>query len=117
MGKNAVPPDDAPVAVAGPSDKVLRLLAGGIFVGGVVLLGANHAKSMMDGEVYPVALVLGPLASMLGLAGLISPNLLRSAGKHGKHLPLRYKLIAAAFGVVGLLTSLLLIFFVYSVGR
>lgn len=100
-----------------PSDKSLRLLSGALFGGGLLMLGANHAQSVMSNEVYPAALVLGPIVVMLGLAGLISPNLLRSAGKHGKHLPLHYKLIAAAFGVAGLLLGLLLAFVVYPMGR
>jgi len=39
------------------------------------------------------------------------------AGKHGQHLPVHYKLIAAAFGVVGLVIGLLLAFVVYPMGR
>ena len=51
------------------------------------------------------------------MAGLISPNVLRAAGKYGKHLPIHHKLIAGGFGLVALAICLLLAFVVYPLGR
>jgi len=114
---NDAPNNNFPTASEGPSDKVMRLVAGGMIIGSMLLLGLNHATAVMNDEVYLFALALGPFALTLGIAGLISPNVLRAAGKHGKHLPLGYKSTAAAFGLAGLLLCLLLVFVVYPLGR
>ena len=87
-----------------------------MLVGGLLLLGLNHVQAVMNNEVYLFAIALGPFAVMFGIAGLISPNVLRSAGKYGSHLPIGYKLTAAAFGLVALLICFLLVFVVYQFG-
>lgn len=113
---NVASPLDEATAVEGPNDKVMRLISVGLFFAGLLLLVVNHITSVMNSEVYLAALGLGPIALMLGLAGVISPNILRSAGKYGKHLPLRYKLAAGVFGFAGVAICLLLVFVVYPLG-
>ncbi|MCH5374359.1 MAG: hypothetical protein JJ992_10295, partial [Planctomycetes bacterium] len=103
--------------VEGPSDTMMRLVSGGMVLAGIVLMGVNHAKAVMHDEVYIIALMLGPFALAFGVAGAISPNVVRAAGKYGKHLPSRYKWIAAAVGLVALSIGFLLMFVVYGVGR
>ncbi len=104
-------------SVEGPSDNMMRLVSGGMILAGLVLMGVNHAKAVMDDEVYIIALILGPFALAFGVAGAISPNVVRAAGKYGKHLPSHYKWIAGAVGLVALSIGFLLMFVVYGVGR
>jgi hypothetical protein len=51
------------------------------------------------GTVFLIVLGLVPLLFILGIAGLISPNVIRGMGQHGGHLPSHYKFIG--WGVTG----------------
>jgi predicted Zn finger-like uncharacterized protein len=75
----------------GPTDTGMRLISGGSLLLGLFLLGINLASNSLQGAVYLMPLVLGPLMLMLGITGLISPNVVRAGGKFGGHLPWRYK--------------------------
>lgn len=84
----------------GPTDFQMRLVCCGMLVfGAVVSIGSLmlHANTV---TVYLAAVGLVPLMLVLGIAGLISPNIVRAAGKYGGHLPLQYKV--AGYAVLGL---------------
>ncbi len=53
--------------------------------------------------------VLAPLAIVLGITGLISPNTVRSLGKYGGHLPRHYKLKGLAVMAFTLLLMILIV--------
>jgi hypothetical protein len=96
---------------------MMRIVSGVMILAGFLLAGVNHAKAVMDDEVYIIALVLAPFALTFGIAGVVNPNVVRAAGKYGKHLPSYYKWIAGGVGLVALLLCFLLIFVIYGVGR
>jgi predicted Zn finger-like uncharacterized protein len=89
-----------PVAVEGPSDSTMRLVSAGMVGLGVVMLGATFVMGQTQGAIYLAPLALAPLSLILGTAGVISPNVVRAAGKYGGHLPWQYK--AAAWSLMAL---------------
>ena len=66
-----------------------------------------------DQKAYLWAILLGPSAVLLGIAGLVDPRIVLAAGKYGTHLPWTFKLAAAAILAVGFGLSALLAFRVY----
>ena len=80
--------------LAGPTDMQFRLGAAGS-LGLALLLGAICVGTyMFDGSVYLWPVFIAPLLVLVGIAGLIDPNICRALGKYGTHLPFHYKLIA-----------------------
>lgn len=101
-------PLDAPSE--GPTDMQMRLVCAGMIGLGLVLAIGSAILHASTGTIYLMAIVLIPLMLVLGIAGLISPNVVRACGKYGGHLPWQYK--AIGWGVMGLtfvLMALLLV--------
>lgn len=88
----------------GPTDAQMRLVCCGMLALALVLSVGTVAMEAAQGTVVLGIVVLVPLMLVLGVAGLISPNVVRAVGKYGGHLPWHYK--AIGWGVMGL--SLLL---------
>ena len=84
----------------GPTDMQMRLVCAGMIGLGLVLAIGSAILHANTGTVYLMAIVLIPLTLVLGIAGLISPNVVRACGKYGGHLPWQYK--AIGWGVMGL---------------
>ena len=80
---------------------------------GVLLLGVNHWSVVDDQKAYIWAILLGPSAVLPGIAGLVDPRIALAAGKYGTHLPLTFKLAAAAIVALGLGLSAFLALRVY----
>lgn len=78
----------------------MRLISGGSLLLGILLLGMNLASNSLQGAVYLAPLLLAPLMLLLGITGLISPNVVRAGGKFGGHLPWQYK--AVFYGLMGI---------------
>lgn len=89
--------------------KVSAVLLGG----GALLLGVNHWSAVDDQKAYIWAILVGPSAVLIGIAGLVDPRIALAIGKYGTHLPLAFKLGAAAIVVLGLGLSALLALRVY----
>ena len=100
----------------GPPDKAMRLGAVGLAAIGLILLIANIVLDQTSGEIYLAPLLLAPLALILGIAGVINPNVVRAAGKYGGHLSWHYKAIGGALVVLSLLASGLLVLGYYAAG-
>jgi hypothetical protein len=84
----------------GPTDMGMRLISGGMLGLGLFLLGMNMVSDALQGAVYLAPVFLGPLMLVLGIAGLVSPNVVRAGGKFGGHLPWHYK--AMFYGLLGI---------------
>lgn len=97
QGRAVRPASPAP---EGPSDAMMRLVSAGLFLLGLVMLAATFVMDRTQGAIYLGPLALAPLALILGVAGMISPDVVRAAGKYGGHLPWQYK--AVAWGLMGL---------------
>jgi hypothetical protein len=76
----------------------------------------NHFMIESQGVAKLMILCLGPIALFLGIGGMVEPKIVWSVGKHGKHLPVIYKLIGGALGGLGVASTLLLLLFVYRLG-
>jgi hypothetical protein len=100
----------------GPPDMAMRLVSGGLAAIGLFLLAANFILDQTRGEIYLAPLLLAPLALILGIAGVINPNVVRAAGKYGGHLSWHYKAIGAVLVVLSLLASGLLLLGYYAAG-
>lgn len=85
----------------GPDDATMRLVCLGMLIFGIILGVASVALGATTGTVYLAVAVLLPLTIVLGIAGLISPDVVRAVGKYGGHLPRSYK--AIGWGVMGLI--------------
>jgi predicted Zn finger-like uncharacterized protein len=83
----------------GPTDSQMRWGSAGSLALGVALAGLCLLTHVLDVGIYLWPLFIAPLLVLLGIAGLIDPNITRAVGKYGKHLPLHYKLIA--WGLMG----------------
>lgn len=92
-GELAAPPD-------GPTDVQMRLVSAAMLGLGLILTIGSAILHANTGTVYLAAVALIPLTLVLGIAGLISPNVVRACGKYGGHLPWTYK--AAGWGLIGL---------------
>jgi predicted Zn finger-like uncharacterized protein len=84
----------------GPSDTQMRLLCAGMLVLGLVLAVGSAVLHANTGTVYLAAIAFIPITLVLGIAGLISPDVIRACGKYGGHLPWPYKV--AGWGLIGL---------------
>jgi len=101
LGPRVTTPIQPPAAApAGPSDAVMRMLSAGMTVLGLVLLVGTFVMDRSQGMIYLAPLALAPLSLILGITGVISPNVVRAAGKYGGHLSWHYK--AVAWGLMGL---------------
>jgi predicted Zn finger-like uncharacterized protein len=94
----------------GPTDAQMRLVCCGMLALGLVVLVATAAMQAVQGVVSLTILMLTPLMFVLGIAGLISPNVVRACGKYGGHLPPRYK--AIGWGLMGLSFVLMMLILV-----
>lgn len=90
------------------TDRQIRI--GSAAVVPLTLLGMAAAYHLLSRDELTtgglVVLGLGPFGLFYGIAGLICPDVIRAASKYGAHLPLKYKLIAAAVGIGALACSL-----------
>jgi predicted Zn finger-like uncharacterized protein len=77
----------------GPTDAKMRFVACGMLGFGLVLTVGGLLIDALMGTVFMFVLALVPLMLVLGIAGLISPNVVRSMGQFGGHLPVYYKVI------------------------
>lgn len=84
----------------GPTDFTMRLVCGGMVAGSVFLGIATLVMLATTDTVYLAIVALIPLFFMLGVAGLISPNVVRAVGKYGGHLSWQYK--AIGYAILGL---------------
>jgi predicted Zn finger-like uncharacterized protein len=84
----------------GPTDFGMRLVCAGMLAGGLLLLIINLVMQATTGTLYLALVAFVPLFLMLGVAGLISPNVVRAMGKYGGHLSWHYK--AIGYGILGL---------------
>ena len=84
----------------GPTDTQMRLVSAAMLGLGLILAIGSVILHANTGTVYLAAVALIPLTVVLGIAGLISPNVVRACGKYGGHLPWTYK--AAGWGLIGL---------------
>ncbi|MDA1050957.1 MAG: hypothetical protein O3C40_10820 [Planctomycetota bacterium] len=90
----------------GPTDARMRLAACGSLAFGIVLIVGSLVLQAVTGSVFMIVLGLVPLMFVLGITGLISPDVVRAIGQYGGHLPSYYKIIGR--GLLG--SSILLIF-------
>jgi predicted Zn finger-like uncharacterized protein len=91
----------------GPTDNVMRLISGAMLALGLVMTVGSLALNAANGTVYLAVIGLAPLCLILGIAGLISPNVVRACGKYGGHLPWQYK--AIGYGLMGLYLVILIL--------
>lgn len=91
----------------GPTDAQFRWGSAAAIAIGIALIGLCVVSYLVDESVFLYPLLLAPLLILLGIAGLIEPNVVRAVGKYGKHLPLHYKLIA--WGLMGVWLVVLVI--------
>lgn len=91
----------------GPTDAQFRWGSAAAIAIGIALVGLCVISYVVDQSVFLYPLLLAPLLILLGIAGLIEPNVVRAVGKYGKHLPLHYKLIA--WGLMGVWLVVLVI--------
>jgi predicted Zn finger-like uncharacterized protein len=78
----------------GPSDTQFRLGAAAAVGLGLLLAAICVGTYLFDESVFLWPLFIAPLLILIGIAGLIDPNVCRALGKYGTHLPIHYKLIA-----------------------
>jgi hypothetical protein len=88
----------------------MRLVCGGMLGFAAAIVAGSIAVEAATGSVYMAPLALVPLMFTVGLAGLISPDVIRACGKYGGHLPRHYKVIG--WGVIGLSFVLLILMMV-----
>ncbi len=94
----------------GPTDTTMRLVCGGMLAAGLILTIASLAMLAMEGTLYIAVVALAPLALILGIAGLISPDVVRACGKYGGHLPWQYKAVGyGLFAIYFVILALLLV--------
>lgn len=84
----------------GPSDAKMRLASAGSIGIGLLLVVITLAMDALVGMIVLNLLALAPLLFVLGIAGLISPNVVRSLGKYGSHLSWGYR--ATGWSLIGL---------------
>lgn len=94
-----------------------RPVAMGMTAAAALGLLANHFMADSQNSVSLMILALAPIALLLGIGGIVEPKVIWSLGKYGTHLPFKYKLVGGVLGVLGLVVSLVLVFFVYPFGN
>lgn len=87
-------------------------MAGAAVIGLVI----NHVTAESQNVARLLILGLGPMALFLGLGGMVEPRIVWSVGRHGKHLPVIYKVMGGSLGALGVAVTILLLLFVYPVG-
>lgn len=80
---------------------------------GVVLLAVNHWNVMDEQRAFLWAILIGPTALFLGVAGVINPKFILAAGKYGKDLPWSLKAVPVVLVLAGFACSALLALVVY----
>lgn len=103
------PPAGESGPVGGPTDAQIRIgaavaiptLSLGILLSIFAVREMNLATVTIAG--------LGPMIVLFSIAGLVDPNVVRAVGKHGTHLPKKYKLAAAVIALVGFLLGMPLV--------
>ena len=85
----------------------MRMVSGGMLAAGIIMVVGSIAMNAANQGVYLAIIALAPLALILGIAGLISPNVVRACGKYGGHLPWQYK--AIGYGLMGLYLVILIL--------
>jgi predicted Zn finger-like uncharacterized protein len=100
----------------GPTDKAMRLGSVAMVALGLFLFGINFVMDKTQGAIYLAPLFLAPLALILGIAGVINPNVVRAAGKYGGHLPWQYKAIGIGLVCLSLVITGLLVVMVIGGG-
>ena len=90
-----------------------RLIAAGLAIASAVGLALNHLMAGSQSVVQLIILCIGPIGLFLGLGGIIEPKILWSVGKHGRQLPVVYKLIGGVLGALGVVVTIVLMLFVY----
>ena len=107
--------------LGGPTDSQMRWGSAGSLALGVALAGLCLLTHMLGDGIYLWPLFIAPLLVLLGIAGLIDPNITRAVGKYGKHLPLHYKLIAwglmAVWGLIVILLVIVMVNLGFRMGR
>jgi predicted Zn finger-like uncharacterized protein len=83
----------------GPTDAGMRLAGCGMLGIAVLMIIGSVVLNAFTGTVYMFVVGLVPLLLVVGVTVLISPNVIRAAGKYGGHLPGHYKVIG--WGVIG----------------
>jgi hypothetical protein len=99
-----------------PIPPYVRLVSLGLAIAAGIGLLINHFAVSAAGTASLMLLAIGPLGLFLGIGGAIEPKILWSMGKYGEHLPVTYKIIGFALGVLGLAVTGLLLVFVYRFG-
>jgi predicted Zn finger-like uncharacterized protein len=94
----------------GPTDFGMRIACGVMVAGSVLLAVLSLVMLATTDTVYLALVALIPLFLMLGVAGLISPNVVRGMGKYGGHLSWHYK--AIGYGILGLYFVVLILLMV-----
>jgi len=100
-----------------PIPPYARFVALGMAVAAALGLLVNHFAIASMGSASLMILAIGPLGLLLGIGGTVEPKILWSMGKYGQDLPVIYKIIGFALGLVGLVITGLLLVFVYQFGR
>jgi len=100
----------------GPTDFQFRMGALGAIGIALLLVGICVGTYLFDESVFLYPIFLVPLLLLLGIAGLIDPNVVRAIGKYGKHLPLTYKLIGWSLMGVWIVIMILLVIVMVNLG-
>ena len=100
----------------GPTDGQMRLVCCGMLAMGLLLSVVSFFLEGATGTIYVAVLLLVPLTLVVGISGLVSPNVVRAMGKYGGHLPSHYKLIGWGLMGVAFLLMLVVSFGVFALG-
>jgi len=100
----------------GPTDGQMRLVCCGMLAMGLLLSVASLFLEGATGTIYVAVLLLVPLTLVVGISGLVSPNVVRAMGKYGGHLPSHYKVIGWGLMGVAFLLMLVVSFGVFALG-
>jgi len=100
----------------GPTDLQMRLVCCGMLGLGIAIVVGSLALETAQGTVYLGILILAPLMLVLGIAGLISPDVVRAVGKYGGHLPWHYKAIGWSVMALCFLLMILLMIGLFAAG-
>jgi hypothetical protein len=100
----------------GPSDTRFRLIGAGLVGLGVFLAGMTFLMHVYANEIYLLPVVLIPMCLILGVTALIFPDITRSMGIFGKHLPWHYRAIGWGLMTVSLILGVILLVLVFSLG-
>ena len=93
-----------------------RWVSAGMAAAAALGLLLNHVAGESVGMGRLMILAFAPVALCLGVGGAIEPRILWSLGKYGGHLPMQYKAIGGALAGLGVIITLLLVFFIYPLG-